>query len=439
MKAALLRHFLLTVRLNFRSPAAVAYGYLMPVLFLVAFGTIFQTDTPPLQHELGQILTITLLGGACFGMPTALVAERERGVWRRYLLLPLHPSWLLLNVLLARLVLVAGATVLQLGLARLIYGTPLPVHPLELVVAFFCVMGALMGLGLIIAALAPDVPAVQGLGQCLFLPMILIGGVGVPLAALPTWARMVAAFMPGRYAVELLQSCTGSGLGLRGAGFSLMALLFMGAAAGLAGLRLFRGGAERASGQDGRGWLALALVAWIAVGVVACWTGRSQSVDSDVVWEAVTDAQLAAISYADLPADTDIVTRVSRSFELEPAGASRVQEFSAALRHWAPAQVPDKAQAVRNLLSVASIADLAQDRREGEISRVVFNQLLADIPREQLRRILGWVILNPQGGSVVTDLHDLGIRRRPSESAIRLRNEIFARKLLGRMLGRLPD
>src|SRR2546421_11506227 len=84
----LLNHPWLTFKLNFRNPLAIIYGYVVPGVFLLAFGAFFRSDKPPLIHEMGQLLTVTVLGGACFGMPTAMVAERERGVWRRYRLLP---------------------------------------------------------------------------------------------------------------------------------------------------------------------------------------------------------------------------------------------------------------------------------------------------------------------------------------------------------------
>src|SRR5580658_6001014 len=112
----LLQHLRLTLLLNFRSPQALVYGYLVPVFFLIAFGSIFKT-TPPLWRELGQLLTITTLGGACFGMPTAMVAERERGVWRRYRLLPASTGAFIVSTMLARFVLVASAAAIQIGLA----------------------------------------------------------------------------------------------------------------------------------------------------------------------------------------------------------------------------------------------------------------------------------------------------------------------------------
>src|SRR5450432_4324890 len=97
--AGLFRHFLLCLELSLRSKQALVYGYVVPLLFLVAFGSVFRAETPALLGEMGQLLTITILGGACFGMPTSLVAERERGVWRRYRLLPVGSGSLVGSVL----------------------------------------------------------------------------------------------------------------------------------------------------------------------------------------------------------------------------------------------------------------------------------------------------------------------------------------------------
>jgi ABC-2 type transport system permease protein len=83
MMRGLVHHLLLTLRLNLRSKQALVYGYLVPIFFLLAFGSVFRSGSPRLMRQMGQLITISVLGGACFGMPTGLVAERERGVWRR--------------------------------------------------------------------------------------------------------------------------------------------------------------------------------------------------------------------------------------------------------------------------------------------------------------------------------------------------------------------
>jgi hypothetical protein len=224
---------------------------------------------------MGALLTVTVLGGACFGLPTTMVSERERGVWRRYRLAPVPIGALVASTLLARYVLLILAGLLQLALAMAL-GMPAPQHPLDLFVAFTFVAFAFMGLGLLIAMLANNVPAVQALGQCVFLPMLIIGGIAVPLASLPPWAQRVSLYFPGRYAVEAIQAAV-AGPGLGAARFSLLALLVIGAAACVAGARLFRWDAQhRGATATGYGWVAMAMVAWLAVGSFAESRGRGR-------------------------------------------------------------------------------------------------------------------------------------------------------------------
>src|SRR5205823_11741933 len=76
----------------------------------------------------------------------------------------------------------------------------------QLAGTFFFVAFAFLGMGLVIAMLAENVPAVQALGQAIFLPMLMIGGIGVRLEQLPEWARHVAAFLPALYAVDAIDA-----------------------------------------------------------------------------------------------------------------------------------------------------------------------------------------------------------------------------------------
>ena len=262
------RHVAISLRLYFRNRMALLYGYLFPAIFLVAFWVLYRYEKVPLARHMGELLTITVLGGACFGLPTSMVSERERGVWRRYRLAPIRTGSLIASTVAARYAAVLTAGLLQLALA-MAFGMPLPGHPLQLWIAFSFVAFAFLGLGLVIAMLADNVPAVQALGQCIFLPMLIIGGVAVQLASLPDWALHVSAFFPGRYAVQAIQACVTGG-GLAPAGFSLLALAAIGAAGALAGARLFRWDAEqRFVARAGKGWLAVALGAWIGIGALA--------------------------------------------------------------------------------------------------------------------------------------------------------------------------
>jgi ABC-2 type transport system permease protein len=434
MNPGLLQHFLLTLRLNFRSRQSIVYGYLVPVFFLIAFASVFRTDSPLLLPRMGQILTISILGGACFGLPTALVAERERGVWRRYRLLPVPTGSLVVSTLAARLVIVASAAALQLALARIAFHTPFPAHPLHVLLGFIVVCLSFLGLGLLVAALAEDVPAVQALGQCLFLPMIMIGGVAVPLSVLPSWAQIVSGFMPGRYAVAALQSgFDGSGAGHA---FDYLALLLIGAAAGAAGIRLFRWEPGRRLGRRALIWVGASLLPWIAVGLAAGTTGRLNPPPAPAAYQAIGDRLIASITYDDLPGDNELATPLAPPFT-DGGRSSGMDVFAGKLKDWAPGHVDDAGQAVRNLICVASIADLAEDPREGVIARTVFTYLEASYREEDLRKALAWVALYPNEGTALTMAPDLGFVRPVGEDFVRERSALYARKFLGRLLGRI--
>lgn len=432
-------HALLTLRLNFRSKQAVLYGYFVPLLFLVAFGSVFRGDSPRLLGEIGQLLTLTILGGCCLGLPTNLVAERERGVWRRYRLLPVGAGKLIMSNIAARTLIVLSGAVLQVSLARLIYGTPLPSQIGWLVLAFVIVAVAFTGLGLLIAALASDVPAVQALGQCIFLPMVMIGGVGVPLATLPHWAQVLSAYLPGRYAVEVLQRAYAGGEGLTHTAFAFLALVVIGAAAATAGLKLFRWEQGGALGTRAKIWIGVALLAWLGVGLVASAMERTTPPRfSAARYDYVTQAQIDSITYDDLTGDNELVTRLAPPFQTADR-PGRLGEIVRLLNNWPPARVPDPAQRTRNLLSLAAIADVSADLLEAEIARVIYDKLRAEIPAQELAQILTWIVISPEQGTVITRAPEFGFRKTPTEEVIRERSGYYAQKFLGRIEGKLRD
>lgn len=271
---AFLYQLRVTLRLHFRNKMALLYSYAFPTIFLVVFWVLYRHETEPLARHLGELLTVTALGGACFGLPTSLVAERERGVWRRFRLTPASTATLLATTALARLILLLLAALLQVVLAMAVFGMPAPRHPLDLLAAFTLVAFAFIGLGLLIATVADNVPAVQALGQCIFLPMLVIGGVAVRIETLPAWAQHLSAYFPGRYAVAALQVST-AGDGLQSTGFAVLALVLIGAAGSFAGTKLFRWDQQqRFVRLEGKGWVAGAVAVWAVVGVLAEATGQ---------------------------------------------------------------------------------------------------------------------------------------------------------------------
>jgi hypothetical protein len=417
---------------------------------------------------------------------------------------------------------------------------------------------------------------VQALGQCIFLPMLIIGGVAVQLASLPAWAQHLSAFFPGRYAVTAMQAAvTGDGLGA--IGFSLVALLLIGAAGCLAGVKMFRWDAEqRFAARAGKGWVAVALAAWAAVGVLAEARGqiaagepvtqaRAASSAPEILpprapaappaaatapgaatgpapvpepkpgttadqrpaepeqpkaaapekrpeparppsepaatssrpvekrpapaeptpapapskapppsnaastppsnaaaanantpsnapadllpepasWQQVTPAHIDEIVFGRLPSDAGVVSPIAPLDEvLDPDVAAEVEEVRTKLMTWGPGQVQDPVQRVRNVLYVAAVPDVFQLPVERYLPHVVFERLEADVPKEDLIKILFWVATHPMGGddSAVDQLRGAGLLvSGPADiEQARERVMLYALKLLGRLTGKIP-
>jgi hypothetical protein len=449
-----MQHFWMTLRLHFRNRVALLYGFLFPVIFLVSFWALYRHERVPLLLHMGELLLVTVLGGACFGLPTALVSERERGVWQRYHLTPAKIGSLLLSTLLARYSLILVAAALQLTIA-LGVGMTAPAHPLALAVVITWVAFAFIGIGLLIAALADSVPAVQALGQCVFLPMLILGGVAVPIGSLPAWAQHLSTFLPARYAVHALQNAV-NGDSLASAGFDVVALAIIGATALLAGTKLFRWtGGQRFRSVTGKGWLIPAVSAWVLVGVLAQPAGRS-SVNTAAVtqtnppqttaptieapppqpWETLTQAEINSLNFT-VPSDDGLVTPIAHEGEMPDEETDlTLAKLEGAIPHWAPGQVEDPVQRARNLLCVAGVIDLLQNPVERFVPHLVQQRLEIYFPPDKLVRLLAWVALHPDDGTVITDLSDLNFEGVGSEPVVRERVQTYAIKLIARITGR---
>jgi hypothetical protein len=493
------RAYLSQLRVNLvlaaRNRMGLIYGFAFPLIFLGAFWSLYRHDEVPLLLHMGELITVTVLGGACFGLPTSLVSERERGVWRRYRLTPTPTFIFLASLLTARFVLVLGAALMQIAVA-MAAGMPAPSDPLGLLLAFVLVAFAFLGVGMVIAMIADNVPTVQALGQCIFLPMLIVGGVAVRLSALPAWAQQVSAFLPGRYAVAALQrSVSGSGQG--GGGFELFALFLIGAAGFLAAVQMFRWDpAQRfrlTSAKAGAG-LAVALGMWLVVGAMTHMLGRvavSDPVLEDVgtvadfvappgpaapapapvvaaqpapaantaapappppppaaptgpaSWRDATAADFKRVAFDKLPPDEGVIAPFARADEI-PAetSISALKRVEEGLPVWPPGQVEDPIQWVRNNLYVAAVPDLLQMAEvERFLPEVVFLHLKSQMSQDELAKALFWVAMHPDEGddAAIQRLGYFGLPPVKGQTKpVHGRVMLYALKMLGRLTGDLP-
>jgi ABC-2 type transport system permease protein len=180
-----------------------AFTIAIPLFFLLIFGVMPSdgeagADAGPGGLELLASVTIAISLGlvALYMVPTTLAAYRERGVLRRLATTPVQPSALLGVQLVLHMVMVAVSTMLLIGIARAAFGISLPQHPFGFVAALAAGTLGLFSVGLLIAAVAPNGQAANGIGVLLYFPLAFLGGIMLPEEAMPETLAGIGTYTP---------------------------------------------------------------------------------------------------------------------------------------------------------------------------------------------------------------------------------------------------
>jgi hypothetical protein len=156
-------------------------------------------------------------------------------------------------------------------------------------------------------------------------------------------------------------------------------------------------------------------------------------------WEDVTPKQIESIDLADAEIDNNFITPLSQDLShLDDETRKRLDELADKLDAWHPGREKDLVQQLRNWMSLCTLIDITHGEFEAEFPYVIFDRLKKDIPKEKLTKGLAMVILNPDDGKVITKGDDFGLENEAPEQDVRERHVIYAKKLLGRLIGKLP-
>ena len=143
-----------------------------------------------------------------------------------------------------------------------------------------------------------------------------------------------------------------------------------------------------------------------------------------------------------LPPDSGVVTPIAPlAEEPDEQTAAQLDKMRVALPDWAPGQVADPVQRVRNYLFVAAVPDVFQMQDlERFVPMVVYERIQEVIPKEDLIKILYWIATHPFDGDdkAVDELRPLGLFNGPADmEQTRGRLSVYAVKLLGRITGKI--
>jgi hypothetical protein len=156
-------------------------------------------------------------------------------------------------------------------------------------------------------------------------------------------------------------------------------------------------------------------------------------------YEAITDKQINEMTFDDVEEDRGFEIPFARSFEnLDDDGKKRLNEFIDKFDDWAPGKEANIGQRVRNFICALAIVDAGHGEFESEAPLALFDKLKGNIPKDKFLKAAAWVTLKPEEGTVVKTAKDLGFELDFDEAEIRGRSAVYAKKIVGRLLGKLP-
>ena len=187
------------LRTYYLKPPNISWGIIFPFALILAF-TIRQPG------EVGELvpglLGMTLLFGTTSMEAIVITFERRIGALERLLLAPVSMPALLMGKIIGGMAFGLVTTVAVLAVAGLgLRGA----NWLVLLLTLLLSAAAFSALGAFVSVAVREVFEAQTLANFIRFPMIFLGGVFVPLSALPPSLRVVARALPLTYAVEAIQ------------------------------------------------------------------------------------------------------------------------------------------------------------------------------------------------------------------------------------------
>jgi ABC-2 type transport system permease protein len=217
-----------------RNPAAAAFTFAFPLMFLIIFVAINGNGTVSIaggrvrfaQYYVPAILAFGLISACYTNLAFSMSVNRENGILKRVRGTPLSPSAYLAGVVSNVIVIGLILTALTTALGLLFYRVTFPDRYLGLAVAVAAAAFCFSALGIAVSTFVPNEDAAPAIINFLLFPLLFISGTFGAVKDSSALAK-IANFFPIRHLILLLVDVfnpriSGSGIGLSNLGVLLI-------------------------------------------------------------------------------------------------------------------------------------------------------------------------------------------------------------------------
>jgi ABC-2 type transport system permease protein len=236
-----------------RTPRAVVFSVLFPIILLVMFNSIFTSGQNATTEFHGRkidtatyftagIIAYAVMMSAFSTLAVSLTAQRERGQLKRLRGTPMPPWTFMVSQVLRSVLTVAVMVGGLLLIGRLAFNVSIPGRTAGGLVVYLVLGTASMcTLGIALTAVCPTEEVASTVAPFSAVILSFVSGVFIPISTLPDWLQQVGRLFPLYHLSDGLQGTffpTGGGMGL--VGTNVASLVVWGAAGRLIAVRRFK-------------------------------------------------------------------------------------------------------------------------------------------------------------------------------------------------------
>jgi ABC-2 type transport system permease protein len=199
------RHIGYQVRLFMRTPIAVFFVVLLPLIMLVLFNALFGGNTvdtgfgdwPTSQFYTGALAAFTAVSATFTNLANTVPIRRDEGVLKRWRGTPQRPWVVLGGMIGSSIVLATGGTFGMLLLGVLAYDLEVDAAKVPAAIVTFVVgVASFAAMGMAVAGMCPTASAASALANAIILPMAFISDVFIPIQHPPGWLETLGDVLP---------------------------------------------------------------------------------------------------------------------------------------------------------------------------------------------------------------------------------------------------
>lgn len=206
------RHQLLTF---WRTPVALFFTLLLPLIMLLLFNSLFGDQTvtieggewPVRQFYTGGLAAFTAVSATYTNLANTVPIRREEGVLKRWRSTPVPTGVYIGGFVGSAIVLAFVGAVFMLAIGALFYDLEIDAAKMPAALASFVIgVGAFAALGMAVAALVPNASSAAAVANATILPLAFVSNVFIVTGDdAPGWMTALGDFFPLKPFVENIQ------------------------------------------------------------------------------------------------------------------------------------------------------------------------------------------------------------------------------------------